>query len=603
MGVAQPDDLTRLSAQRGIDVVIVGFNTASWHSVSRLLTVSAEYRQTVVVAYIEEWSPSVAMAALAKGCWDTLSPERINAKADVFYFIKLFYQGLKLKAALTQRNRFIGIINQISDAIVITDEARRIRFLNVAAQRLLTQSPLELLGEPEPFQLKPGKNGRIQWTDPAGRLKTIDWEEYPLPALFQEDPLRCFILRDITEQTRFMDQVIGAKQLADRTLEMHSRLMATATHEIRSPLGGVLGAASLLLQSPLDKGQAQLVKVIHDSVVQLRTLVSDLLDMAKMDQGHVTINPAPFDCRTFFGQLEQLFAAQIQASGLDLWVKGVEQLPEKLVADAPHIRQVLVNLVNNAIKFTPEGAVTVAVEWLADPRQLYVEVVDSGVGIPDEEAKRLFKPFVQLDNLPEKSRDTRGTGLGLSICDRLCAQMGGAIGYRPTAGGGSTFYFKVAAEAAGSSVVRQLAKRLAFEGETPSSRDGVRPLLAPVQQALPILIVDDDPINRSIARRMLLHLGYTVVAADNGRDALNLLQKERYAAVLLDCIMPEIDGFEVARRLRALVDCPNRDMLVIAVSGHSLHPLDARCREAGIDDTLTKPYAIEELHSCLRRHQ
>jgi signal transduction histidine kinase len=392
----------------------------------------------------------------------------------------------------------------------------------------------------------------------------------------------------VQERTR---ELRAARDEALEASRLKSQFLANMSHEIRTPMNGVLGAANLLANTDLSAEQRQYVDILTTSGQALLSVINDILDFSKIEAGHVELEHTTFSLTDLFGGLAGMFEPQAKAKGLRLVFDIADDVPHSVVGDGGRLRQVVTNLVGNAIKFTDDGDVRVSLavrEMSADAVTLHCEVADTGIGVAEEDIPRLFGDFTQAD--ASTTRRFGGTGLGLAISDRLVRLMGGTIGCTPGREGGSTFWFTVALPLpAARPTARPSTGGLGDAASTAAAGAG------PV-----ILVVEDNETNAIILTRMLAILGYRSNAVRSGADALTAIAASPAAAVLMDCQMPVMDGFATTRKLRES-EADGTRVPIIAITATATTEDQSRCLAAGMDDYLPKPIIMERLAEVLTR--
>ncbi|MFZ5442747.1 MAG: ATP-binding protein [Myxococcota bacterium] len=373
-----------------------------------------------------------------------------------------------------------------------------------------------------------------------------------------------------------------AVEALHRGARAKSVFLANVSHELRTPMNAVLGLTDLMLSEELPAAQRERLELVQRSGKSLVELLDGLLDLAKIDANKLTITRDDFDLHALVRDLGSLFLPVARKHGLHFRVEGVGEGARMVRGDALRVRQVVGNLVSNAVKFTEKGGVTLRLREPA-PGRFELAVIDTGIGISPGALARLFSPFEQAD--ATTTRRFGGTGLGLAVSRQLAQLMGGELSVESAHGQGSCFTLSVPLEA--------------------STREAKAPVaeqhrVVPLDSRLPVLVVDDNPVNLTVARALVERAGFGVVTATNGEEALAAVSHQSFAAVLMDCHMPVMDGFEATRRIRALPG-DERTVPIYALTASAMPEELEACRQSGMDDCLIKPVSLEALRSRLRK--
>ncbi|HTA71267.1 MAG TPA: ATP-binding protein [Bryobacteraceae bacterium] len=420
------------------------------------------------------------------------------------------------------------------------------------------------------------------------------------------------------ELERKNEELESALVTAREATQLKSRFLANMSHEIRTPMNGVLGMTDFLLGTSLTAEQQEFAGSIKKSADALLTLINDILDLSRIEAGKLRLDRIPFSLAATVEESSSLFALQARTKGLDFSIAVSGDLPDMLVGDAGRIRQVLTNLIGNAVKFTDSGRIDVEAEMVRPTEDGFLirfSVRDTGIGIPPEQQSRLFESFTQGDG--SSTRKYGGTGLGLSISKQLVELMDGELGVESRPGEGSRFWFtasfgKAAVVAPAAPPRRPIPVPVPAPAVPLSPVAPKLPIPSPKPGTVPpqksngsprklwVLLAEDNEINQRIALRLLEKLGLGADAVDNGRAAVEALAQKNYDMVLMDCMMPEMDGFEATAVIR------NRErgkghIPICALTANAMEGDREKCLAAGMDDYISKPVGLDKLREVVER--
>ena len=516
------------------------------------------------------------------------------------------------QALRTSESTLRAVIETAVDGVIIIDPQGTVQIYNSACQRLFGYDAAEVIGQnvrmlmPEPYRREhDGYIGNYQRTgvrkiigigrEVTGQRK--DGSTFPMElsvgeAVANGKKVFVGIIRDISERIQAMEAVSTAKQ-AEAANRAKSEFLATMSHELRTPMNGILGMTGLLLDTALTNEQRDYAEAVLKSGETLLTLLNNILDLSKIEAGRFELYDRPFDPNEVLDGIAAIWESQANRKGLEFFVTNDLRGLPALVGDPDRLRQILVNLVSNAMKFTSSGFVALRVKReasMGDKVVLRFEVKDSGIGIAEDVQGRLFRKFEQAD--AATARTYGGSGLGLAICRQLAEMMGGHIGVISAPGRGSTFWVTLPFD---------LVEPAEFGDGGTTTAEGTQPRgETSANKSLKILVAEDHPYNQKLMVARLGSAGHTVTVANDGAEALALARENTYDLVLMDVRMPEMDGIQATAEIRKLPP-PHGTVPIIAVTAHAMRGDRERYIEAGMDDYVSKPVDFGALFQIVQK--
>lgn len=394
---------------------------------------------------------------------------------------------------------------------------------------------------------------------------------------------------DITSNKIYEEELKKAKILAEEGTKTKSQFLANMSHEIRTPLNGILGMAQILNDTKLTKKQKEIVNILSTSGENLLVLINDILDFSKIEAGKINFINKDFRLDKSISDIYDILSRRAEEKGLLFYIDIDKKVPDWVNGDEFRFKQVVLNFVNNAIKFTEQGHIKITLECLGtvkEKHKIKVSVKDTGIGIPHAKKRMLFQSFSQLD--PSSTKQYEGTGLGLAISKLLTEMMGGEVGVESTPGVGSTFWFTACFN-------KGTTPPKSFEKAPPPQSNKFS------DKKISVLVVEDNLINQKISSFSLKKAGMKVTLANNGLEAVELFKKQPFDVILMDIQMPVMDGYGATKEIRKIEKFKNTHIPIIALTANAMQGDAEKCLAAGMDNYISKPFKIDKLIAVLNQ--
>ncbi len=525
------------------------------------------------------------------------------------------------KRLLASTAALTATLENISQGILMIDADGKVPVINRRATELLGLPPSLMARKPSfqeilAYQLATNEFGRAEEVNPAfirfvesgGVSGDLDFYERTRPGgtaleiRTQQLPdgraVRTYT--DVTERKRNEAALAAARDAAEAGSRARAEFIAVMSHEIRTPLNGILGVAELLQGLDLTPTAAEYANVINASGTHLLQIINDILDFSSLDAARLDLEEGAFDLREVVRQAIALLGHQARQKGLDLTLEIADDVPERVFGDAQRLRQIVLNLAGNGVKFTLHGSVRIAIRKIREEQdgvRIGFSIRDTGIGISAEAQGRLFNEFTQGDS--SIRRRFGGSGLGLAITRRLVELMDGHVSVESRPGSGSTFRFDLRLRNPPPDAPAVKPVTLASTSVKPATAAVSEPLPKPAALGLRILLAEDNATNRFVATRMLERLGHDVQSVVDGRGAVDAVQAGSHDLVLMDMMMPEMDGLTATRVIRALTG-PKSGIPIIGLTANAMEADEESCRQAGMDGFVTKPVKAARLEEAIQ---
>lgn len=595
------EGMATLQEQNDFAAILLDLSLPDSYGTKTLEQLLARFPNNNIIVLTGQNDKSLGVSLVRAGAQDFLVKGEFDAE-ELAKSLRFAIERGSILSRLEETQRIAHIGNWECKSTVFfyaSDETYRIFGLSPQKEKLVCT---EIVKSNHPFKvlvatqhkLKEGETTREDfWLDQPDGSKKFVSIVCKAENHIQDFPIYSGIIQDITERKQ-TEELRQEKDLAEKAAKIREQVIASVSHEMRTPMNVILGMSNLLLQTHPDQEQSGYIQSIKHSSEFLLQIINDILQMSAIQNHNIQFNRAPFRLREVLNNLMEIMKYKQKEKCLDIHLEVEEGIPDQLIGDKLRLNQVLFNIFGNAIKFTEQGEITLKVKsklMASDYVRLRFKVIDTGIGIPAEQIEQIFNPFSRVQH-PEKIYE--GTGLGLSIAKNLVEQQGGKIGVKSSMGIGSTFYFDL---------TFPLQQKQTFINHFSDPAPPPK-TTTPKKSVFRILVVEDHKMNQIVVKKTLEKKwkGIQIYIADNGQEAIDFLKKNEVDLILMDILMPIRDGFSTAAYIRQKMPLPTSKTPILAMTAHAHITQDEKFRKYGLNDFVLKPFDPEQLFSKIEHY-
>ncbi|MBF0410284.1 MAG: response regulator [Candidatus Riflebacteria bacterium] len=619
--VDNPTDLISAIEEKTWDIIISDYVMPQFSGLRALKIVQERKLDVPFIIVTDKIAEGIAVEVMKAGAHDYLRKGNLSRLVPVVNReITEARQRKERKTSEETLRKLSYAVEQSSAIVMITDIDEKIEYVNPEFTEVTGYSSQEVIGKSPSFlasgdlpeiSLKEILAAKKNWKGEfLNRRKNgeLYWEYAEIsPALDSEGNVLSYvkIAEDITEKKRINEELKKARDAAESASKAKTQFLANVSHELRTPLNGIIGMTELLLELSLGPKEREYSEIVRSSACSLLNIVGDIIDLAKVESNQLVIDEIPFEPSKLIRDILPLLEGILFKKNLKYEIKLDPAIPDILIGDSRRIRQVLLALVGNAVKFTIQGGINISAsagEISGDVINVLFSVKDTGIGITPEHCEKLFRPFEQIDG--SFTRKYGGLGTGLVLTQYLVNLLHGTIGVKSEPGTGSDFFFSVplkykVAEISSSSPVFETAPVAIKAPET--SDAGIIKAVSEKEIKKSVIVAEDDPVNQFLIFSQITKLGYGCQVVSNGQLALELLAEEDFKMIIMDCQMPVMDGLTATRVIRKL-ESEKRNIPIVALTAHVSAEDRCKCIECGMNDFMSKPVSLVQLREILKKY-